>query len=87
MIFAPSSPSPTVNAAPHSIIIPDVFALRIFYVFFFTETNVSPVKNKGLNLSTVVTTSDDSEEEMAVFKQPGKKRKINNSKDLVSGFS
>lgn len=34
----------------------------------------------------VVTISDDSEEEMSVFKQPGKKRKINNSRDLVSGF-
>jgi len=55
--------------------------------FFFTETDVSPAKNKGLSLSTVVTISDDSEEEMAVFKQPGKKRKINNSRDLVSEFS
>lgn len=53
---------------------------------FFTETNILPAKNKGLCLSTVVTISDDSEEEMAVFKQPGKKRKIKNSKDLVSVF-
>jgi len=61
--------------------------LRIFYVFFFfTETNISPGKNKGLCLPTVITFSDDSEEEMAVFKQPGKKRKINNCRDLVSGF-
>ncbi|XP_060833332.1 Fanconi anemia group J protein homolog isoform X1 [Rhopalosiphum padi] len=46
------------------------------------ETNVLPAKNKGLCLSTDVTISDDSEEEMAIFKQPVKKRKINNSKDL-----
>lgn len=46
------------------------------------ETNTSPAKNKGLCLSTVVTISDDSDEEMAIFKQPGKKRKINNSRDL-----
>uniref|UniRef100_A0A2H8TS50 DNA 5'-3' helicase n=1 Tax=Melanaphis sacchari TaxID=742174 RepID=A0A2H8TS50_9HEMI len=46
------------------------------------ETNISPAKNKGLCLSTDVTISDDSEEEMAIFKQPVKKRKINNSKDL-----
>lgn len=31
-----------------------------------------------------VTISDDSEEEMAIFKQPVKKRKINNSKNSVS---
>lgn len=52
--------------------------------YYFIETNAYPAKSKGWSSSVITISGDeDSDEEMAIFKQPGKKRKIN-SKHSVS---
>lgn len=58
------------------------------FLFFSTETNASPIKTKGWSSTSIVgnCSDDDSEEEMSVFKQPGKKRKMNKSRYFVSGL-
>lgn len=64
--------------------------MNIFFHFFSptTETNASPVKTKGWSSTSVLSncSDDDSEEEMSVFKQPGKKRKMNKSQYFVRGL-
>lgn len=75
---------PLCLPAPLSVSTPDVFGSWMFYDF--AETNVSPAKKKGWSSTSVAATTltDDSDEEMSVFKQPGKKRKVKSSKYFVS---
>lgn len=53
-----------------------------------TDTNddVSPGKKKVWSSVVTICDTEDSDEEMSVFKQPGKKRKLTKNRDLVRGL-
>lgn len=70
------------SLSPNLNVKPDVFGFWTFHVL--AGKSGSPAKKKKQCHETV--SSDDSEAEMSIFKQPGKKRKPNNNKTLVSRY-